>query len=76
MGSESTSTSMFGDRDSHWWFHLDQQTGDLWLAGRFGALRLRTGSGSARPQTASDQEQGHPARTAAGAPVDPPVGPA
>ena len=67
---------MCGDRDSHWWFHLDQQTGELWLAGRFGALRLRVGSASVQPPAASDQEQEPPARTTVGAPVDPPVGPA
>ena len=63
---------MFGDRDSHWWFHLDQQTGELWLAGRFGALRLRT----AKAPATDGAGQGQPASTVSGAPVDPPVGPA
>ena len=33
---------MFNDTDAHWWLAVDEKTGRMWLASRFGGYLLDT----------------------------------
>ncbi|MCB9957408.1 MAG: hypothetical protein H6843_02230 [Rhodospirillaceae bacterium] len=39
---------MFNDTDAHWWLAVDEKTGRMWLASRFGGVLLDSDSLAAR----------------------------